>query len=381
MIEKKILDILKKNFTTKSGLHEPYFLGKEIENLKRCILNNSVAAKGTDLIKFKKKLMSFTKSKHAILVNSGTSALHLSLIASDVKKNDEVLMPSLNYIASANTTLYCNAVPHFVEINKETLTIDVKKLDLYLKKILKKKGKFSFNLKSRRRVKALICLHIFGHAAKVDDIKKVCDKYNISLIEDAAEALGSFYKKKHLGTFGDVGVLSFNGNKIVTSAGGGAVLTNSKKIAGKISHLSKIGKIPNEYQYSYDTLGYNYQMPNLNSSLGLAQMGSINFFIKKKRLLFKRYKKAFSNLNTIEVLEEQKESKSNYWLQTIILKNGNIKVRNKILKKLNMNGYGARAVWQPLHKINYLKKFPRMDLKNTDDINKKIINLPSSAFL
>lgn len=381
MIEKKILDILKKNLITKSSLHEPYFLGMEVKNLKRCILNNSVASKGNDLIKFKKKLENFTNSKYAVLVNSGTSALHLSLIASDVKKNDEVLMPSLNYIASANTTLYCNAVPHFVEINRESLTIDVKKLDLYLKKILKKKGKYSFNIKSKRRVKALICLHIFGHAAKVDDIKKVCNKYNISLIEDAAEALGSFYKNKHLGTFGDVGVLSFNGNKIITTAGGGAILTNSKKIAHKISHLSKIGKIPNEYQYSYNTLGYNYQMPNINSSLGLAQMGKINYFIKKKRLLFKRYKKAFSNLNTIKVLEEQKHSKSNYWLQTIILQNGNIKIRNKILKNLNKNGYGARAVWQPLHKINYLKKFPRMNLKNTDDVNKKIINLPSSAFL
>ena len=380
-IDNKILSILKKNFTNKIGLHEPFFIGGEVKNLKNCILSNSVASKGKYLNLFKEKIKKFTKSKNVILVNSGTSALHLSLIASGVKKNDEVLMPSLNYIASANTTLYCNAIPHFIEITNKSLTIDPHMLSLYLKEILRKKGNYYINSKTKRRVKALICLHTFGHAAEVDKIKKICNKYKIFLIEDAAEALGSFYKKKHLGTFGKIGILSFNGNKIVTTGGGGAILTNSKKLADLTSHLSKIGKKTHQFKYSYDRLGYNYQMANLNSSIGSSQMENINFFIKKKRILFKKYKKLFSKLSEIEVLEEPKYSKSNYWLQTILLKKGNIRLRDKILNKLNINGYGARPIWEPLHKINYLKKFPRSNLKITEDINKRIINLPSSSFL
>ena len=387
MINKKFLankitfaikKVLKKK---KAGLHEPFFLGKEKKYLNRCLFENSVSAKGSFIREFEKKIKNFTKTSNVILTNSGTSALHLALIGAGVKNNQEVLMPSFNYIASANATLYCNAIPHFVEINKATLGIDPEKLDKYLSKILIKKGTHYKNKKTNRQVRALICLHTFGHAAQIDKIKKICKTYNISLIEDAAEALGSFYKNKHLGTFGLVGILSFNGNKIVTAGCGGAIITNKKKLAKKLLHLSKISKIPHQFKYNYNEVGYNYQMPNLNAALGYAQIKKINYFLKLKRKLFIRYKKNFAKIDQISLFKEPKKSKSNYWLQTIILEERNRKLRDYILKKLNNNGIGSRPIWSPLHKVNYLNKFPRSELEITMEMNDRIINIPSSAFL
>ena len=216
---------------------------------------------------------------------------------------------------------------------------------------------------------------------QIDKIKKICKTYNISLIEDAAEALGSFYKNKHLGTFGLVGILSFNGNKIVTAGCGGAIITNKKKLAKKLLHLSKISKIPHQFKYNYNEVGYNYQMPNLNAALGYAQIKKINYFLKLKRKLFIRYKKNFAKIDQISLFKEPKKSKSNYWLQTIILEERNRKLRDYILKKLNNNGIGSRPIWSPLHKVNYLNKFPRSELEITMEMNDRIINIPSSAFL
>ncbi len=380
-LDKKILLTLKKNRIKKSSIHEPYFSKNEVINVKKLFKENSLGTFGKDLKNFQKELKDYTKSKYVVLLNSGTSALHLALKTIGIKKNDEVLMPSLNYIASANATLYCGGVPHFVEISENTLGIDPDKLEIYLKKIAKTKNNTTINKNTKREIKALICLHTFGHSAEILKIKKICKKYKLFLIEDAAESLGSFYKRKHLGTFGEIGILSFNVNKIVTTIGGGAILTSSKKIAQKIHKLSNIGKKPHLYRFIYDSLGYNYKTTNLNCSIGLAQIKRINFFLKKKRKLFFRYKKMFSNFNTLKIFCEPKYSKSNYWLQTIILNKPNYKLINKVLKTLNYNGYGARPIWQLLHKVNYLKKFPKSNLRISENYSKRIINLPSSSFL
>ncbi len=380
-LDKKILLTLKKNKIKKSSIHEPYFSKNEVINVKKLFKENSLGTFGKDLKNFQKELKDYTKSKYVVLLNSGTSALHLALKTIGIKKNDEVLMPSLNYIASANATLYCGGVPHFVEISENTLGIDPDKLEIYLKKISKTKNNTTVNKNTKREIKALICLHTFGHPAEILKIKKICKKYKLFLIEDAAESLGSFYKKKHLGTFGEIGILSFNVNKIVTTIGGGAILTSSKKFAQKIHKLSNIGKKPHLYRFIYDSLGYNYKTTNLNCSIGLAQIKRINFFLKKKRKLFFRYKKMFSNFNTLKIFCEPKYSKSNYWLQTIILNKPNYKLINKVLKTLNYNGYGARPIWQLLHKVNYLKKFPKSNLRLSENYSKRIINLPSSSFL
>ena len=223
--------------------------------------------------------------------------MHLALVALNIKKNEEVLMPSLNYIASANATLYCGAIPHFVDVDEESLGIDPIKLKKYLNEICIIKKEKCLNKKTKRPIRALICLHTFGYPAKILELKKICSSYNIKLIEDSAEALGSFFKKKHLGTFGDIGILSFNGNKIITTGSGGAVLTSNLRLAKKIDHLSKIAKKKHSYKLDYDLLGYNYNMSNLNAALGLAQIKKINYFLKNKKKLHKRYCKNSKRLN------------------------------------------------------------------------------------
>ena len=246
-IVKNIFSVIKK----KNYLHEPFFIGNEEKYLRTCIKQNIVGSPGLYFNKFKERLKKFTKSNYVILVNSGTSALHLSLIASGVKSNDEVLMPTLNYIASANATIYCNGIPHFIDIDKSTLGVDPLKLQEYLNEFAIVKKGLCFNKKTKRIIRALICLHTFGHPAEIDKIKSICKKFKIILIEDAAEALGSFYKSKHLGTFGSLGVLSFNGNKIITSGCGGAILTNSNKVFRFLTHISQTGKIPHLFKYEY----------------------------------------------------------------------------------------------------------------------------------
>lgn len=375
----KIRQVVKKT----KFLHEPYFFSTEKQYLLNCVKKNQVSSVGNFSQKFEKKLKNYTKAKNVILTNSGTSAIHLALLAIDAGKKDEILMPSLNYIASANCTLYCNSTPHFIEVDEKTLGVDPFKLEEYLKKISFVKNNKCFNKISKKRIKALICLHVFGHAANVFKLKLVCDKFKIILIEDAAEALGSFYKRRHLGTIGSIGILSFNGNKIITTGSGGAVLTKSKKLAKLIKHIGSISKIDHIYKFNYDSIGYNYKMPNLNAALGLAQLNNIKFYLKKKRKLFNLYNKNFGDdiKEHVCFYKEANDCRSNYWLQTLILKKSNLRLRDFLLKKLNHKNIASRPIWQPLHMINYLKKFPKMKMIVTEDLNKKIINIPSSANL
>ena len=224
-------------------------------------------------------------------------------------------------------------------------------------------------------------LHVFGHPAKILKLKKIAKKFNLKIIEDAAESLGSTYKKKHLGTFGDIGVLSFNGNKIITTGGGGALLTNSLKIAKKLKYLSTTAKTPHRWKFEYSDIGFNYRMPGINASLGCAQMKRIKSYVNSKRKLFKKYKVGFDNLKDIKVFQEPKNARSNYWLQTIILDNKISYLKDKILEKTNNLGFSVRPVWKPLHKLNKFKSYPRMEMKVTNNLEKRILNLPSSVYL
>ena len=376
MLNNYIKDIFKDKKNLE--LHEPSFNKSETNIIKKCIESNEVSTAGkftSDLEKIIKKKL---KCKNVIATNSGTSALHLALLALDIKRDDEVLMPSLNYIASANACLYIGAIPHFIDVETKTLGVDVQKLDNYLKDITSIKKKVCINKKTKRKIKAIICLHTFGHPCEVDKIKKLAKKFNLFLIEDAAEALGSYYKKKHVGTFGDVGILSFNGNKIVTTGGGGAVVSNNKSIANKIFNLSIIHKKKHKWKYEYDSLGFNYRMPSLNAAIGIAQMKKLSYFIKKKRNLYKKYKKKISNNPYFKLFKEPKNCKSNYWLQTIILSMKNLKFRNKILNQCHELGIKVRPVWRPIHKSKYLKYMPKMNLETTLNLENRIINLPSS---
>ena len=363
----------------KHNLHEPLFFGNEIKYLKETITTNLVSSVGPFVKKFEDQITKFTKSKYTISVVNGTEALHLSLVACGVKKNDEVLVPTITFVGTANAIVYSGATPHFVDSEFETLGIDPLKLEKYLEKITIKKGKFYFNKKTKRKIKAIIPVHVFGNICQIDKILKIAKKYNLLVIEDAAEALGSFFKNKHAGTFGLVGCFSFNGNKIMTTGGGGAIITNDKLLAKKIKHLSTTAKIDHRWEYIHDAVGYNFRMPNLNAALGSAQIENLNKFLRSKKKLFQRYCKEFSKVNEVILIKNPEFSKSNNWLNTIFIKNSSIKKRNKVLSLAQKNQIFLRPVWKPLHTLKHLNNMPRMNLDVAIKIYKSCINLPSSA--
>jgi perosamine synthetase len=363
----------------KHQLHEPLFIGNEINYLKKTIKENLVSSIGPFVKKFEDQIKKFTKTKYAISVINGTEALHLSLVACGIKYNDEVFVPTITFAGTANAIVYSGAIPHFVDSELETLGVDPIKLERYLEKVAIKKGKFYFNKKTSRRIRAIIPVHIFGNICQIDKILKIAKKYNLIVIEDAAEALGSFYKKTHAGNFGLVGCFSFNGNKIITTGGGGAIITNNKLLARKIKHLSTTAKIYHQWEYIHDAVGYNFRMPNLNAALGYAQIENLNKFLKSKRKLFLRYCKEFLKINDVTLIKNPKFSKSNNWLNTIFIKNSSIKKRNKVLSFAQKKQIFLRPIWKPLHTLKYFNNMPKMKLDIAMKIYKSCINLPSSA--
>jgi len=363
----------------KHHLHEPLFFGNEIKYLKKTITTNLVSSVGPFVKKFENQITKFTRSKYAISVINCTEALHLSLIACGVKNNDEVLVPTITFVGTANAIVYSGAVPHFVDSETETLGIDPLKLEKYLEKITIKKGKFYFNKKTKRKIRAIIPVHVFGNICQIDRILKIAKKYNLLVIEDAAEALGSFSRNKHAGTFGIVGCFSFNGNKILTTGGGGAIITNNKLLAKKIKHLATTAKINHRWEYIHNIIGYNFRMPNLNAALGSAQIENLNKFLRSKKKLFLRYCKEFLKVDNVKIIKNPKFSKSNNWLNTIFIKNSSIKKRNKVLSLAQKNQIFLRPVWKPLHTLKYLNKMPRMNLDVAIKIYESCVNLPSSA--
>jgi aminotransferase in exopolysaccharide biosynthesis len=361
-------------------LHEPLFCGNEVKYLKKTISDNSVSSIGNYVKKFEERIKKITKSKFAIAVVNGTEALHISLKVAGVQHNEEVLVPALTFVGTANAIVYCGGIPHFVDSENNTLGIDAKKLERYLNSIVIFKKNLAINKFTKRVIRAIVPVHIFGHSCQIDEIIRVAKKFNLIVIEDAAEALGSYYKKKHLGTFGLAGCLSFNGNKIVTTGGGGAVITNNKVFAQKIRHLSTTAKLEHKWEYIHDQVGHNLRMPNINAALGLAQLENLNKFLIAKRKLFNSYFSVFSKINKIYFFQEKKYCKSNYWLNAIFLKKEFFKERNKILKFAHQNNIFIRPAWKPLHKLKPFRNMPRMNLDNTHKIYNACINLPSSSY-
>ena len=373
---KKIKKILGKGV---HFLHEPSLRGNEWKYVKKTLDDNFVSTAGPFVEKFENKLKKYTKSKYVISASSGTSALHLSLLVNGVKKDDEVLVPTITFAATANAVTYLGAKPHFVDSEFETLGIDHKKLDLYLKNITKKKGKYFFNKKTNKRLKAIIPVHVFGNICKIDKLIEIAKKYNLSVIEDATEALGSFYKKKHAGTFGSTGCLSFNGNKILTTGAGGALLTNNKNLAKKIKHLSTTAKIKHKWEFIHDEVGFNYRMPSINAALGLAQLENLKEILVSKKKLYSKYYKFLSESKKYTMIKNPPNSSSNNWLNTLFLKKPSLKLRDKILIMAHRKKIFLRPVWKPLHTLKHFRKMPKMNLENSIVIYKSCISLPSSA--
>lgn len=361
------------------SLHSPIIDRNDLSEVKKCLHSTFVSTHSHLIDKFEKNISLFTKSKYSIATINATSGLHIALKALDIKKNDEVLLGDLNYIAAANSILYVGATPHFVDINLNNLFIDVQKLEKYLDTTtIFKRGKL-INKKTGRMIKAIIATYIFGKGGDIAELIKISKKFKLKIIEDASEAIGSYYKKKHLGTFGNIGVVSFNGNKIITTGGGGAILTNDQKLYNKCYGLCTISrKRKNNWEYDYYGLGYNYRLPGLNASLGISQLKKIKKYLQIKNKIYNHYKKYFSN-NRIFLMKNQRDFDNNNWLNSLFIKDSNLNLIKKIIITASKKKIMLRPVWKLMHKIKYLKKFPRMKLKNSIIAEKSIITLPSGV--
>ncbi|MGR7908447.1 LegC family aminotransferase [Lysinibacillus capsici] len=357
-------------------LHEPTFNDKEVEYVTDCVKTGWVSSVGAYVNRFEEDLAKFVGVKRAVAVVNGTAALHIALKVAGVKAEDEVLMPSLTFIATANAVSYLGAVPHFIDVSMNTLGVDADKLKIYLEQIGKLQNNQLYNRETGRRISALVPMHTFGHAADIEGLLKVCEMYNLTLVEDAAESLGSYYNGKHTGSFGKVSALSFNGNKIMTTGGGGAIVTDDDAIADYAKHLTTTAKIPHRWAYEHDEIGFNYRMPNINAALGCAQLEKMPLFIQQKRELTKQYEQWLAGIEGVQLFEEPANTRSNYWLQTILLDEQFN--RDEVLGFLNEQGVMSRPIWNPMHHLAIYQNCPKSDLSVTDQLNMRVVNIPST---
>jgi perosamine synthetase len=362
-------------------LHRPILGINEKESLAKCIDSTYVSSVGPFVNEFENGLCTFLKSTFAIAVSNGTSALHVALLISGVLPGDEVLLPSLTFVATANAVTYCGAVPHFVDSCVDSLGLDPVAIRIWLEKTADVSNGKCINKVTGRRIRAMIPVHIFGHPSKIKELQQVAEDYCLRLVEDAAESLGSTLNDKHCGTFGSVGILSFNGNKILTTGGGGAILTDDQELAVRAKHLTTTSKVPHQWEFNHDEVGFNYRMPNINASLGCAQLSQLPSFIVSKRKLASAYLESFSGLEGGRIFEETQGCKSNYWLQTLILDESHKQHRNKILEQALAKGLMCRPAWRPLHTLLPYENCPRSPLPVAINLHERIVNIPSSAGL
>ena len=363
------------------ALHEPSFEGNEWIYLKECLDSTFVSSVGKFVDRFEVELATYTGAKYAISVVNGTAALQIALKLAGVQESDEVLVPTLTFVATVNAVTYCNAIPHFVDSEEVTLGIDTLKLRDYLQRNTSQQSGKCINNFSGRVIRALVPMHTFGHPSDIDGLLSIANDFNIMLVEDAAESLGSFYHGQHTGTFGLFGTLSFNGNKTITTGGGGAILTNNEALARHAKHLTTTAKIPHAWEFRHDEIGYNYRMPNINAALGCAQLEKLSAKLASKRELFKRYQTAFAHVEGVSLFSEPENCESNYWLQTLVLDRNMSENRDLILESTNNTGIMTRPAWEPMNNLEPFKGFPSMDLSTAKSLSERIINIPSSPGL
>ena len=356
-------------------LHEPRFLGNEKKYLSECIDSTFVSSVGKFVNEFEEKIAKYTGAKYAIATSNGTSALHISLILAHVDKDSEVITQPLTFVATCNAVSYCNAAPIFIDVDRDTMGLSPSALRFFLENNTTIRNNQCINNKTSKVIKACMPMHTYGHPCKIDKIKQICDEYYIFLIEDAAESVGTLYKDKHTGTFGQLGTMSFNGNKIITAGGGGCIVTNDKTLAEKAKHLTTTAKVPHKWDFNHDSVGYNYRMPNLNAALLVAQLEKLNDFITNKRNLANKYETFFKSMD-YNFFKEPKDSRSNYWLNSIILKDKT--QRDKFLEETNSNGVMTRPVWTLMNKLPMFKDAQCDDLKNSKWLEERVVNIPSS---
>jgi perosamine synthetase len=364
-------------------LHEPCFVGNEWTYLKECLDSTFVSSVGKFVDRFEILLAEYTGAKRAVAVVNGTAALHISLLLAGVRAGDEVITQPLTFVATCNAVSYLGATPIFVDIDRDTLGLSPAALKQWLNQnvVLKTLSGYSkpqpCNKNTGCRISATVPMHTFGHPCRVDEIVDVCGEYNIPVVEDAAESLGSFYKGVHTGNFGKLGTLSFNGNKTITTGGGGAIITNDEDLADQAKYVTTTAKRPHKWEYVHDRIGYNYRLPNLNAALGCAQMEQLPAFISRKRELAKKYEQVFSDIQGVSFLNEPVNSKSNYWLNTIILDKQCSNLRDEMLESTNKAGFMTRPAWTLMHKLPMFQNCPKADLGAAEDLEARIINIPS----
>lgn len=363
------------------GLHEPSFKGREADYVLECLKTGWVSSAGAYVDRFEAMLAEYTGAKCAIATVNGTAALHVAILLAGVKANDEVLMPALTFIATANAISYCNAVPHFVDVAMDTLGVDPAALSAHLEAVAEQRGEFWFNRQTGRRLRAIVPMHTFGHPVDIDGLLKVCARFNLVMIEDAAESLGSIYHGVQTGNFGLVSALSFNGNKIITTGGGGAILTNDTELGKRAKHLTTTARVSQRWEFTHDAVGFNYRLPNLNAALGCAQMEVLPDFLKRKRQLAALYAAAFSAYPDLHFVHEPEGTSSNYWLNAILLPEVQIEQRDTVLQTLNDAGLMARPCWTLMHHLAMYTQCPRAQLAVAERIEKRLLNLPSSTTL
>ncbi len=377
----KVVEFIRNLYGTDAfiALHEPQFFGNEKEYVNDTIDSTFVSSVGKYVTKFEEMVAEYTGAKYAVATSNGTSALHTALKLVGVDKESEVITQPLTFIATANAISYCGAKPIFVDVDRETLGLSSQKLETFLKEntTINSDGE-CINKKTKKFIKACLPMHTFGHPCKIDEIVEICDSYNIAVVEDAAESLGSYYKERHTGTFGKVGIFSFNGNKIITTGGGGMIVTDDEALAKRAKHLTTTAKVPHPYEYIHDEIGYNYRLTNLAAALGVAQMENIDIFVQKQRELAKTYEAFFKEMD-MEFVTEPKDARSNYWLNAIVLKDRD--ERDAFLRYTNDRGIMTRPIWRLMNKLEMYKDAQCGDLSNAQWLEDRIVNITSSVIL
>lgn len=363
------------------ALHEPVFAGNEWVYVKECLDTGWVSSVGKFVDRFEADLATYTGSKHVVAVVNGTTALHVALQLAEVQQGDEVLIPALTFVATANAVAYCGAIPHFADSEEHTLGLDPLALREYLQGNTEMHGEHCVNRNTGRVIRALVPMHTFGHPVDIEGLLAVARDFHLALVEDAAESLGSTVAGRHTGTFGLMGTLSFNGNKTITTGGGGAILTNDPELARHAKHLTTTAKVPHRWNFVHDEIGYNYRLPNINAALGCAQLEQLPDFLQAKRRIYERYQQAFAGVSHVRLMSEPDGCRSNYWLQTLLLDESAAGQRDAILAATNDAGLMTRPSWTLMHRLTPYRACPRMNLPVAESLEQRLINLPSSAHI
>ena len=363
------------------ALHEPEFSSSSWTMIKDCLDSGWVSSVGKYVDKFEKELATACSTRHAVAVVNGTAALQVALIVCGVCADDEVIIPTLSFVATANAVVHAGAVPHFVDSDAHNFGISVVSLQNHLHYIVERRGKLVYNRETGRRISAIVPMHAFGHPVNMDPLIVLANEYGLPVIEDAAEALGSTYKGRACGSMGQIGIFSFNGNKILTTGGGGALVTNDAELAKRARHLTTTAKVPHRWAFEHDEVAFNYRMPNLNAALGCSQMQDLSIRLKQKRQLAQRYANAFREMAAVELTGEPAGSTSNFWLNTLRLNIEDVAHRNQLLELLNDQKIMARPVWALLHRLVMFNHCPKASLSVAERLEMQLINIPSSAHL